>query len=186
MNNPLSLTSYDNNFSILSPENMSRYNGRVNIIEPENPNARFQMQERNPIKNKVTEYREALNGELEDTVLSRAFFSAENVQIIQNGLRAGVYAMSKNTIAIPPQDPTSIKLVMRSTFLQFALFQPDNIRGQIERLNKIVLDTLVPDVYGESVAYLKYMQDQSTLVVPLQLPMQPDRVYKQLEQKPWF
>jgi hypothetical protein len=33
---------------------------------------------------------------------------------------------------------------------------------------------------------LKYLQDKSTLVVPLELPQHHDREYKQLELKPWF
>ena len=68
--------------------NMNNYNGRVNIIEPDTPDAVFKMQERLAVKNKATEYREALDGVWETNPLSNVFFSAENIQIIQNGLRA--------------------------------------------------------------------------------------------------
>ena len=68
--------------------NIKDYNGRVNIIEPESPNAVFRMQERLAVKNKTTEYREALAGTWENNKLSDAYFSAANIQIIQNGLRA--------------------------------------------------------------------------------------------------
>ena len=64
-------------------------NGRVNIVDIPY-DVKFQMQEKIAIKNKASEYREALNGVLENTMLSRAYFSAENIQIIQNALRAGV------------------------------------------------------------------------------------------------
>ena len=77
-----------------------RMNGRVNLIEPEDPTIQFKMQERIVLKNKSSEYRDALTGELECTPLSTAYFSAENVQIIQNGLRAGVYAKSGNQFVI--------------------------------------------------------------------------------------
>jgi len=60
------------------------------------------------------------------------------------------------------------------------------VTAQVERLNKTVLDYAVPNVYGEAVGYMRYLQDQSSLVVPLAQPRQPDRVYKQLELKPWF
>jgi hypothetical protein len=53
-------------------------------------------------------------------------------------------------------------------------------------LNKLVLDYAVPTVYNETMGYLKYCQDQSTLVVPLELPRHHDREYKQLELKQWF
>ena len=164
----------------------SRYNGRVNIIEPENPNARFEMYERIAVKNKATPYREALLGDWENNVLSQVFFSAANIQIIQNGLRTGVYNMSKQQFVIAPQNIDVLKTIMRTMFIQYGQFYADNITAQVERLNKTVLDYAVPYVYGESVAYLKYLQDQSSLVVPLAQPRQPDRVYKQLELKPWF
>ena len=162
------------------------YNGRVNIIEPENPDARFQMFERIAVKNKATEYRDANINDFEDTVLSQVFYSAANIQILQNGLRATVYKKSNNRFVIPPQNIDTLKLIMRSVFLQYAEFQPTHITQQVEKLNQIVWETVVPMVYGECVGYLKYMQDQSSLVVPLEWPQQPDRVYKQLELKPWF
>ena len=71
-------------------------------------------------------------------------------------------------------------------FLEYAAFQPDNITQQVERLNQYVLDYTVPKVFSESIGYLKYLEDQSRLVVPLALPQQPDRVYKQLELKPYM
>ena len=165
---------------------MSRYNGRVNIVEPESPDVVFKMQERLAVKNKSTEYRDALSGIWEDTLLSNAFFSAQNIQILQNGLRAGVYEMSDNKFIIAPQNVDTLKIVMRSTFLQYAEYRETGITQQIERLNKLVLDYCIPTVYGEAVGYQKYRLDQSTLVMPLEKPLQHDREYKQLQLKAWF
>lgn len=165
---------------------MEKYNGRVNIVEPPSPNIVFQMQERIGIKNKATEYREALAGTWESNVLAQVFFSAENIQIIQNGLRAGVHKMSDNKFVIAPQNIDTLKVIMRSIYLQYAEHRVNDITGQVERLNKLVLDYAVPSVYNETVGYIKYCQDQSTLVVPLEIPRHHDRLYKQLELKPWF
>lgn len=169
---------------IIQPQ---RYNGRVNIISQSDPTIVFKMQERIALKNKATEYRSALSGnDLEDNILARVFFSMENIQIIQNGLRAGVYEMSNHAIVIPPQNIDQLKIIMRSTYLQYAQHYEDNIKGQVEQLNCLVLQYAVPTVFGEAQGYLKYMQDQSTLVVPLDIPKHHDRQYKQLELKPWF
>jgi hypothetical protein len=118
-------------------------------------------------------------------MLSDAYFSKENIQIVQNGLRAGVYAMSGNKFVIAPQNVDTLKIIMRSIYLQYTEHLPYDIRGQIERLNKLVLDYAVPTVYNETTGYVKYMEDQSTLVVPLELPRHHDRQYKQLELKKW-
>jgi hypothetical protein len=183
---------YTSNTIITDPKqknmilDMERYNGRVNIISQPDPNIMFKMQERIALKNKSTSYYTALSGnDWEDNLLSRTYFSAENIQIIQNGLRSGVYNMSNNEIVVPPQNVEQLSVIMRSIYFQYAENLGYDIKGQIERLNKIVLDDVIPRVYNEAMGYLKYMQDQSSLVVPLEMPLHHDRNYKQLELKPW-
>jgi hypothetical protein len=162
-----------------------KYNGRVNIVDPPSLETQLKMQERIAVKNKTSEYRDALSGILEDNILSNAYFSKENIQIIQNGLRAGVYTMSGNKFSIAPQNIDTLKIIMRSIYLQYAEHLPHDITGQIAKLNRLVLDYAVPTVFNEATGYVKYMQDQSTLVVPLEHPRQHDRQYKQLELKKW-
>lgn len=165
--------------------NNSVYNGRVNIVTAPSPEVQFKMQERIAIKNKTSEYREAIAGELESNLLATVYFSADNIQIVQNGLRAGVYKMSNNKYVISPQNIDTLKIIMRSIFLQYAEFDMNNITNEVSRLNKLVLDYAVKSVYNEAVGYMKYCEDQSTLAVPMELPQQSDREYKQLELKPF-
>jgi len=164
-----------------------KYNGRVNTLEiNENPDARFEMYEKIAVKNKATEYRDPLKNDFEDNALSQAFFSKENIQMVQNGLRAGVYKLSgPKQLVISPQNIDVLKTIMRHMFLQYAQFHPDNIPGQIERLNEAVWEYAVPNVYAEAMGYLKYLQDSSSLVVPLELPKQNDRCFKSLEPFPF-
>jgi hypothetical protein len=165
----------------------TQFNGRVNLEEPENPDARFQMFERIAVKNKATEYRDPLTGVWEDTMLSRVFFSEGNIQIIQNGLRAGVHKRSgERNIILPPQSIDVLKTFMRDTFIQYSTFEPDNITKQVERINSLLLEQMVPMLYSEAIGYLKYLEDSSRLVVPMELPQHHDRVYKQLELKPYY
>jgi citrate lyase gamma subunit len=164
---------------------LERYNGRVNIIEPPNPDARFQMAEKISIDNRATDYRDALTG-LEDNVLAQVYFSKENVQIIQNGIRAGVYNKSDKKFVISPQNIDTIKIIMQSIYMQYAKHYEDNIKQQVTDLNKLVLEYAINDTYNAAMSYLKYCEDQSTLVVPIKIPIANDRQYKQLELKPWF
>ena len=69
------------------------FNGRVNLIDQPNTDTLFGLYDRN--KSNKTSFRDALKGVKQDNKLSQAFFSKENIQIIQNGLRAGVYKMSQ-------------------------------------------------------------------------------------------
>lgn len=166
--------------------NLDKYNGRVNIAEPEDPTVRFRMHERIANKNKASNYFDALTGNLEWNVLAQVYFSAENIQIIQNGIRAGVYHMSSGKINIPPQNIDTLKIIMRSIYLQHATHSPDDITGQVSTLNRMVWDYAIPSVYNEAIGYMKYTQDQSTLVVPMEMPKHIDRQFKQLEPRAWL
>jgi len=185
MSQPLYQSNSITNYSSRILLDTDRYNGRVNIVEQPPTDIMFKMQEKIAIKNKTTEYREALEGTWEDNVLAQVYFSKENIQIVQNGLRAGVYEMSKNKFVIAPQNIDTLKIIMRSIYMQYAEHYKTDITGQVERLNRLVLDYAVPTVYNETMGYIKYCQDQSTLVVPLELPRHHDREYKQLELKRW-
>ena len=167
---------------------MKRYNGRVNLMDLPDSDARFQMYEKIAIKNKATEYRNPVTGILEDNMLEKVFFSSGNIQILQNGLRAGVYYMSKDKkFILPPQNIDHLKIIMRSMYLQYAEHREDiSVTSQVETLNKLVLDYVVPTLYNEAMGYMKYLEDQSTLVQPLSMPNMVDRDYKTLELKPWF
>jgi hypothetical protein len=165
--------------------NLANYNGRINVIQPPDMGIQMKMTEKIMTNNKSTDYRGAMAGVFEDTMLSNVFFSAGNIQIIQNGIRAGVYGKSNGLYVIPNQNVNNLKIIMRSTYLQYALHKPNDITPQVERLNEIVLDYCVPSVYNEAVGYEKYLYDQSTLVVPLEQPRNHDRDFKQLEMNPW-
>lgn len=160
---------------------LARYNGRVNLMEQPDHKTHFAMMERVAIKNKATEYRGALGNQWEESPLSRAYFSAENVQILQNGLRAGVYEMSKRSFIVLPQNVDVLKIIMHSIYMQYAEHRPNNIAGQIAVLNKLVLDYAVPNVYNEAVGQIKYINDVSTLARPFDRPTQVDREYLETE-----
>lgn len=159
-------------------------NGRVNIKSP-NTSALFQMYDKIPANQCVT-YRNATEGLWDGTPLSQAYFSQENIQIIQNGIRAGVYHKSNGQYTIGPQDCDSLKIIMRSVFLQYSANQPLNFSEQINELNKIVLNYCIQQVYSEAQGYMKYIDDASTLVVPIAHPVQASNNDRQLEFKGWF
>jgi hypothetical protein len=159
-------------------------NGRIDIKSP-NTSALFEMYDKIPANQCVT-FRNPTEGLWTDTYLSQAFFSQQNIQIIQNGIRAGVYHRSNGQYTIGPQDCDSLKIVMRSVYLQHAANQPNNITQQVVELNKIVLNYCIQQVYSEAQGYMKYIDDASTLVVPIAHPIMADNSDRELEFKRWF
>ena len=142
-------------------------NGRVNILEPIN-NSVFQLYDKIPIDEKTTSYRDALTGNLEANQLSRTFFSAGNILILQHGLMAGAYKSSGGRFRIGYQNEDTLKIIMRSIFLQHSSNLPTNITQQVEALNNLVLEYAIPQICSEAEGYIKYKNDVSTLPVPLQ------------------
>lgn len=159
-------------------------NGRIDIKTP-NTSKLFQMYDKIPANQCVT-FRNATEGLWSSTTLSQVFFSLQNIQMIQNGIRAGVYNRSNGQYVIDSQDCDSLKIVMRSVFLQYSANQPDNITQQITDLNKIVLEYCIQQVYSEAQGYMKYVSDVSTLVIPIAHPVMESNNDKQLELKSWF
>ena len=145
-------------------------NGRVNILE-EPPQNVFNLYDRIPINQKITSYNDALTGNFEQSNLSRAFFCAKNIIIIQNALMAGVYNASNGRFKIGYQNEDTLKIIMRSVFLQHSANLCNNITEQIVELNKIVVDYCVPKLCSEASAYIKYKNDVSTLAVPMKRPI---------------
>lgn len=160
-------------------------NGRVNILDGVNGTQnQFMLHDRIPA-HKTTSYRDAMQGNFIETPLSRAFFSKENIQIIQNGIRAGVYKKSNGQYNISQQSEENLKIIMRSTFLMYSANMPTKLTEQIDALNTIVLDYCVPRVYNETKSYMRYLYDASTLVVPMERPVL-SKEYNPIEFKGWF
>lgn len=171
--------------SIMNLNYTNDYNGRVNIMDEINGSQnQFMLHDRIPAHQPTT-YRDALQGNQIETPLSRAFFSKENIQIIQNGIRAGVYEKSNGLYQISPQSEDNLKIIMRSTYLMYSANMSTNITEQIESLNKIVLDYCVPRVFNEAKSHMRYLYDASTMAVPIERPTL-SKEYNSVEFKSWF
>ena len=82
-------------------------NGRVIIQEP-NPLTQIGLYDKMPAKE--TAYVDAVCGIYYNTDLSNLFFSFENQEILQNGIRYGVYEKSKNKFLVGKQDYDILKI----------------------------------------------------------------------------
>ena len=154
-------------------------NGRIDLLHAPNPISLYDK----PVY--TSSYSDAMTGNWADTPLSTSFFSPSNQQILQNGIRAGVYNMSNQKFVISQQSNPDLKMIMRAIFLEHSQNRLLHIREQIEELNQYVFKYCIPKIYGEAQGYLKYIQDASTLVVPLSNPVHTS-LDKTLELKTFF
>ena len=160
------------------------FNGRVNLIDQPNTDALFGLYDKN--KSAQTSFRDALKGVKQDNKLSISFFSKQNIQIIQNGLRSGVHKMSQKQYVIGEQSYDNIKLIMQDAYYEHSLNHPTNIAAQIDVINHKIFEKYVPKLYGEYVGYINYRNDVSTIKEPMVYPKQSgDKDFKNLEYKKW-
>jgi hypothetical protein len=143
-------------------------NGRLDILSYQGGTPLFLKDKILP-KSKVQPFH-ALQHTLQNNELSVLFFSSKNIQIIENAIKAGVYKMSNQTHIIDTQDRDQLYVIMRATFLQYSVNDPEELTRQIEILNSRVVSYCVPKIYGEIQGYLQYKKDISTLAVPMANP----------------
>ena len=154
-------------------------NGRIDIISP-TLNNQFELSDKIPVHTTAA-FRDAMTGNWMNTPLSLAYFSSENINIIQNNIRKGVYDKSNGEFVIGLQDEDELKIIMRSVFLQNSLNLETNIREQIRDLNYLVESYAIEQVYKEAISYLKYKRDASNMYALLALPSNSSTRGKTLE-----
>lgn len=140
-------------------------NGRVAV----HPNERFHPYQFAQTNHESAQPAAHLANMQESTVLSRAYFSPENVQLLQNGLRHNVFLRTQKHIE--EQNVEQLQIVMRSIFLQYSTNRTDSaqlVREQISRMNAKVLDYCVSNVVSNLKQYEHYRKDISSLPVPME------------------
>ena len=125
-----------------------------------------------PTKTEVSFAGDMLRGNWDHTALSDAFFTRKNVDVIQKEIQKEVYRISgPKKWVIDPQDVDEIKMIMRAMYLQYAKNNKFDIEGQMNELNRLVVEWSVPRIMSEIEQYNYYLNDISHLPVPLQQPV---------------
>jgi hypothetical protein len=114
-----------------------------------------------------------LLGVQEVSMLSSLFFHQQNMDTIQTELRYRVY--QKVGILIGRQSETQLLAVMRSIYLQNSRNLPDNFTEQVKELNEQVLEYCVNNVSTNALQYQQYVQDASTMPVPMNHPISTNK-----------
>ena len=139
--------------------------GRVNI-EGGTP---FFLKEKVPNDDK-TNYYNATKYMFQPSELSNTYFSKENIQNVHVSIKKEVYNISNKKYVIDDQNIDTLKVIMRSFFLQYSEFGLTNIKEQVEKLNEMVVNYCAPNIYGEILGYLQYKKDASTMYKPMERP----------------
>jgi len=142
----------------------SYLNGRVNGFDTI-PNT-FNL-EKNNISN--TESPQNITSRnLNCTAVSDMFFSIENINLLQLGIRNTILNQSNGKYNIGRQSDDELKIIMRSIYFQYSKNMPNNINEQVRNLNIMVIEWSVPRILTNLKQDEKFRYDISTLPEPLE------------------
>ena len=116
-----------------------------------------------------TQSTDSVKGILEETNLSRLYFSPQNIEALQSMIRYYVSKLTDGRI-VSKQSPDELFIVMRSILLQYGNFINTNVLQEIKRLNSKVVRICSDKVAQEVLQYSKYVVDLQNLPVPLDNP----------------
>lgn len=119
----------------------------------------------------------------DNTLLTEMYFSKQNIQNIQNIIK---YLVHKETnYVVDDQSYTELLIVMRSIFLEYSAHPPyiHNDMSQsaknelykkytieVDRLNQIVVNSIVPKIISQLQQYIDYLKDASTQPTQIERP----------------
>lgn len=152
------LSDYFADFSPIEPTQST--NGRVNILKTANID--IPSYQRTQVDNQKY-YSEALVGGFDPTPVSNLFFSCNNIDVLQDGIRYAVHKRTNGKYTIGRQSDHDLKIVMRSMYLQYGRNLPNNVVEQVRELNGKVLEWTVNEVLSNLKQYEVYRKDASTM-----------------------
>jgi hypothetical protein len=147
-----------NNFWL--PSNIT--NGRIDIIS----NYTNEIKEKDPIltENNIN----SISRNLEYNLLSRSFFSKDNINKIQKKIIVGVYEKSNKKYSISNQSERELLIIMRSYYLQYGKNLDTNIKEQNDYLNNLVINWSIDEILKNIEQYIAYKITCSTLPMPME------------------
>ena len=141
---------------------MNFLNGRVNAFTPvDNYNIKVASQS-------LTENNTNLvSRNLNCTDVSSVFFSNNNIDLLQLGIRNRILNDTQGKYQIGKQSETDLKIIMRSIYFQYGKNLAENIKEQVLDLNTRVIEWSVNEIISNIKQSERYIMDISTLPVPL-------------------
>lgn len=143
-------------------------NGRVNAVDTvDNYKLKQSI-------NKATEHQtNIISRNLNCTSVSSVFFSMDNINLLQMGIRNKILNDTNGEYNIGRQKDEELKIVMRSIYFQYGKNSENNIVEQVLELNTKVIEWCVPEIISNIKQSQKYISDISTMPVPLERSVLP-------------
>ena len=127
--------------------------------------ALFEQQDK-PYKNYA---KDAISNIYTPNSLADLFFSNQNVDALQLGIKNLVYEKSCNKFLIGKQNQTELRIIMKSIYLEHAKHSlgNNNLIPEVRKLNGLILEFSVPRIIQEINMYEHYKKDVGIVALPM-------------------
>jgi hypothetical protein len=150
------------------PNNTGNFNGRVDAISKVD-DYKFDL-----AVDKATEHQiNIISRNLNCTEVSKVFFSLDNINLLQTGIRNKILNDTGGEINIGRQKDDELKIIMRSIYFQHGKNRTENIKAQVLDLNTRVISWCVPEIISNVKQSKRYIEDISRMPVPLERSVYP-------------
>jgi hypothetical protein len=148
--------------------NAGYLNGRVNAVSKVD-NYKLDL-----AVNKATEHQiNLISRNLNCTEVSKMYFSMDNINLLQVGIRNKILNDTGGEINIGRQKDDELRIIMRSIYFQHGKNRTDNIKEQVLDLNTRVISWCVPEIISNVKQSQRYIEDISRMPVPLERSTYP-------------
>ena len=147
---------------------MDFLNGRVDAV------SKVEDYKLNLAIDKATEHQiNIISRNLNCTEVSKIYFSIDNINLLQIGIRNKILNDTGGEINIGRQKDDELKIVMRSIYFQYGKNRTENINAQVLDLNTRVISWCVPQIISNIKQSQRYIEDISRMPVPLERSTYP-------------
>lgn len=123
---------------------------------------------------KATEHQiNIISRNLNCTEVSKVYFSMDNINLLQLGIRNKILNDTAGEINIGRQKDDELRIVMRSIYFQHGKNLSENIKAQVLDLNTRVIAWCVPEIISNVKQSKRYIEDISRMPVPLERSVYP-------------
>ena len=150
-------------------------NGRVNAMSKVN---NYKLE--NSILKATEHQSNIISRNLNCTGVSKLFFSMENINLLQSGIRNKILNDTSGEFNINRQSDDELKIVMRSIYYQYGKNLPENVGKQVLDLNTKVIIWCVPQIISNIKQSQQYIKDISTMPIPLERSVLPSNKGKRV------
>jgi hypothetical protein len=109
---------------------------------------------------------------MDNTNVSKLYFSGQNIKRIQKQIRQQIHIQSEGKFKLDvDQNEMDLLIAMRAVYIEHGKHQDSHVVRQVKKLNEQLLDYIMPDIMTNVNQYYGYIREINEPLKPILRPM---------------